>query len=397
MRNAGRQGPSKLGTNTDEIMAGMKKEIEKNDKEIKLMTDELDKIHSNLDETQKELNKNNKICHDCNSQIQRLDQDIFRLKQKNESQKAPDMSALEEDKEKFEEKLEEIVQEVSQAKQKIESWEEQMKEKLADFKKAEEEVENLNAKLEPLEKDQLLKIEARLNKRQAERVSAEKKLEKINLKKVEVDQNEAEIKQKLEMLEEGLRNDFKGKKIETDRPSRTLKKMILAAEELLREQRNTLEPREVVKKNREESHKIFTEAQDQYDWLKDLITKMRRMNKSRAKGFYNIRGSMCRSVMNAFSAHLQQRNFQGKLKFKHNNNPGPPTLELAVDPIGGDPKKNNKRDMKTLSGGEKSFSTVSLVLAFWDVIPTPFRILDEFDVFMDMVNRRTALVSTIFF
>ena len=50
-----------------------------------------------------------------------------------------------------------------------------------------------------------------------------------------------------------------------------------------------------------------------------------------------------------------------------------------------------KRDMKTLSGGEKSYSTVSLVLALWECIEPPFRILDEFDVFMDMVNRRTAL------
>ena len=46
-----------------------------------------------------------------------LSRGIFWLKQKNESQKAPDISALEEDKEKYEKQLEEIVQVVSQAKQ----------------------------------------------------------------------------------------------------------------------------------------------------------------------------------------------------------------------------------------------------------------------------------------
>ena len=47
--------------------------------------------------------------------------------------------------------------------------------------------------------------------------------------------------------------------------------------------------------------------------------------------------------------------------------------------------------MKTLSGGEKSYSTISLVLALWSQIQPPFRILDEFDVFMDSLNRRIAL------
>ena len=51
----------------------------------------------------------------------------------------------------------------------------------------------------------------------------------------------------------------------------------------------------------------------------------------------------------------------------------------------------SSRDMKTLSGGEKSYSTISLVLALWSQIQPPFRILDEFDVFMDSLNRRIAL------
>merc|ERR1739848_232852 len=150
--------------------------------------------------------------------------------------------------EKYEEQLEEIVQEVSQAKQKIESWAELMKEKLSEFKKAEKEVDQLNSKLEPMEKDQLLKIENQLIKRQTDRVRAEKKLEKINLKKVEINKTEAEVKERVEKLEERLRNDFKGKKKETDRPCRAIQKMITAAEEALRVQRNTLESSQVIKK-----------------------------------------------------------------------------------------------------------------------------------------------------
>lgn len=44
--------------------------------------------------------------------------------------------------------------------------------------------------------------------------------------------------------------------------------------------------------------------------------------------------------------------------------------------------KVKDKDPKSLSGGEKSYSTVCLLLSIWESMGTPFRALDEFDVFM---------------
>ena len=82
---------------------------------------------------------------------------------------------------------------------------------------------------------------------------------------------------------------------------------------------------------------------------------------------------------------LHHRGFTGKIKADHEQS----QLELVISPIG-----STSRNMKQLSGGEKSFSTVCFLLSLWGATDCPFHALDEYDVYMDAVNRRisTALI-----
>lgn len=53
--------------------------------------------------------------------------------------------------------------------------------------------------------------------------------------------------------------------------------------------------------------------------------------------------------------------------------------------------KQNRRSVASLSGGERSISTFCFLLALWESIYQPFRLLDEIDIYM--VRRKTKLES----
>ncbi|XP_052405473.1 structural maintenance of chromosomes protein 6-like [Carassius gibelio] len=86
-----------------------------------------------------------------------------------------------------------------------------------------------------------------------------------------------------------------------------------------------------------------------------------------------------------FESMLSQRGYIGKMIFDHENE----TLSILVQPGEGD--NADLRDMHFLSRGEHWFSTVCFILSLWAITDAPFRALDVFDVYMDMVNRRISM------
>lgn len=85
----------------------------------------------------------------------------------------------------------------------------------------------------------------------------------------------------------------------------------------------------------------------------------------------------------SFERSLALRGFKGELKFDF----GEKSLTMLVQTKG----DFKKRTVESLSGGEKSFTQIALLLAIWKVMDSKVRGLDEFDVFMDSVNRSISI------
>jgi chromosome segregation ATPase len=66
------------------------------------------------------------------------------------------------------------------------------------------------------------------------------------------------------------------------------------------------------------------------------------------------------------------------------------TLEVVVQKDSMDANSQQK-DVNALSGGERSYANFALLMALGESLENPFRIMDEFDIFMDCDIRKIVI------
>lgn len=143
--------------------------------------------------------------------------------------------------------------------------------------------------------------------------------------------------------------------------------------------------------------KSIQDIQDELEENKDLkenaenrVSNLSRITKALQadlnRRFDVLHSTILRNTSEAassFERSLALRGFKGELRF----NFAEETLTMLVQ------TKNDaeKRTIESLSGGEKSFTQIALLLAIWKMMDSKVRGLDEFDVFMDSVNRSISI------
>lgn len=120
------------------------------------------------------------------------------------------------------------------------------------------------------------------------------------------------------------------------------------------------------------------------DRFRHNLLRIKAMLETRKKVWQGLRKEISHRTSMEFNRYMELNNFAGKLKFRHDEQ----RLDIAVlqNEVGRS-RASQVTDMKELSGGERSYTQVSLLLALGESIECPFRVMDEFDVFMDSVNR----------
>ena len=372
-----------LSCSVDDLIEGLEREVE-SVRENLTRHEEQDKEYDlRYQQTESERQNAKKVIDEVKRVVKGKNFELSKLQTEAAAETPPDIEALVEDKEKYEEIVAEHSETLETKTTLFNRMEEESENAKADVAKIQNEHEKRLSKAEPL-REQLESLERALTCNEKERNFAmtkkEEYLKRLREAKAEEEEREAKVREKVQ----------DAAKYDVPRPdnigtSEKLVKEIYSLQTLLKKSQISTESKSVVMDKLEGLQAHRKTVKENVEQLKDQTHHLNLMIDKRKKGFHCIQNMLARVTQLHFGVRLEARGYSGEIKIDYERL----KLVLTVNPEGQSDEK--RRDMRTLSGGEKSYSTISLILSLWDSMQPPFRILDEFDVFMDMINRRIAL------
>ena len=121
-----------------------------------------------------------------------------------------------------------------------------------------------------------------------------------------------------------------------------------------------------------------------------ILHKLKAGIKKRQQNMENKAHFVAKNVSHRFNWHMTRKGHAGQVLVDYKKS----TLTLQVKDGA---KSKTITDTRSMSGGERSYSTLAFNLALGDESDSPFRAMDEFDVFMDAVNRRVSIETLLNF
>ncbi|XP_017114016.1 structural maintenance of chromosomes protein 6 [Drosophila elegans] len=329
-----------------------------------------------LESTQLESTKKSSMIGQNQSKNQRAMQQIMEL-QNFDYQELPEYHRLKSHLADSGEKIEKCKEERQMLQQKlleIQEQKEQFEAIAADESKA---LEGINEKLSTLD------TEAR---------EVESKIRSLDLHYEENTRNfqkTLQLERKMIGEKETVLNDLEKARVEAEKLGEFI--ATTQSEEKIRESisryKSKIKQVEQLNYNPEEVERGLITLRDELDLqarhlavVVSVINKLRMAYHQRAQLFQRSRHHYFTMVQFQFEQALAMRQF--KVSFETSDKEK--TWKINVFP----PSGNETSNTRSLSGGERSFTTVSLLKGLWSTSDHPFYFLDEYDVFTDEVNRK---------
>ncbi|XP_060083255.1 structural maintenance of chromosomes protein 6-like [Ylistrum balloti] len=371
-----------LSTNVEEEISRYQEELHILKKDIGSIEQKRDSLNEEIRTNKIESNKTETQLTKIAQKIRILNDEIQDLKS-IEDPEPVDVETLEEEVQTMNDQIK-IHEEQLMVKSNIHSQAQQELELLEKkFKEVENQMRTMAEGADPL-KDELGHAQNEIEQSKSHKKHYEQKFK-------EQEHKIADQKKKVEMLEKEIENDTMKaeqicpRKVNMRRSVQNLESEINQITKRIKvEEKSHGNPTEITKTYFEKKSS-YKKIRDEVKQFKRFMDRLEKVMVQRQQQYSEFRKSIAFRAKHFFIILLSNRKYNGKMTFNHPKE----TLEISVQP--NSTNGDGAKDMRSLSGGERSFSTVCFILALWDAMESPFRCLDEFDVFMDMVNRRISM------
>ncbi|KAK3874050.1 hypothetical protein Pcinc_020986 [Petrolisthes cinctipes] len=382
--------------------------VRKMESELVNSRTEMNMVKQNLMESVKEMRKIEDEVKASNRKLKAymrtLDQLRFKLAELQNQEEHPplDMLQCEEDIKQQEARL--AREQETQA-----TYEDQLAAAQKRFAEASDECEKLRKVVENIFQE-TKSINEKVNQSESQKKSLTSSFNSLKKDLQEILKNELELEKMLKDASEDLSKELEAAekfqpRIDKNRSVNEVKQLYDGLETRLnKEQAQSGDPVIIAERYKETRmrHERFSAEIDLHS---KLIKDIRNSLDARQEQYKHFRKMISVYVKANFTVHLSNRKLKGSLQFDFEKE----TLVLNVTQMNNNYKGSTKDTIRSekqtkklgassntprltmMSGGERSFSTVSFLISLWNVIKSPVRILDEFDVFMDVVARRRAM------
>lgn len=382
--NAGNTRARRLGRNFEEQIRDAHVALEHKQKEAAHFRPRVQELRSAADATARALTQLRKQRAALKRDEGRLTADIHELQSVRE-EAPPDISEAQTSLEGFLKTKEELEAELAKAMEVAGQVPEELGPLQDKFAEKKAEIENLAARSEQIAA-KLTSVHKNITTIAAREKQMVLNKEKLMQSKLEEETSLAE--QRAALDEEMRRAEQAVPRPEEDLPPPAhLQREIQKMEARIRSQTDGQRSPAEITREFKAAKKAYDEATFKVQLLSSLLELLENDLRDRLNKWLLFRRSIANRTTFHFHGFLSRKGYAGSLSFDHQHRHL--DIEVQLDAAQGGPQ--GARDTRTLSGGERSFSTVALLLSLWEAMESPFRAMDEFDVFMDAVNRHLSL------
>ena len=337
----------------------------------------------------KELTKTIAQLQRLQKQVNAINQEINELK--NIEDPAPiDVRTLEDEVANFDQKIKELELKKQESSRKADEVKHRLETMENDLHSVEDRIRMAAQKLDPY-REKLARIDGEMERARQEFKHYQQKMKDFEAKLADIRQRHSEAEKEVEDATSKA-SQICAEKIRTRRTAQNIESEIGQIQrQITIEQRN--------RGDQDEIQKIYLEKKERFEsvslevhQLSCFLDKLASMLAERARWYIHMRDSLSVILRCNFYRYVCVRPcFTGKLDISHHHKTIKPILQTDARHQSSSDVGPASKSTRTLSGGERSYATACFILSLWELMDSPFRCLDEFDVFMDLVNRRMCM------